>query len=349
MKVMIVIATKSMGGAERVSMHLCRWINSQPGHSAMIAVLRPKSGKTYDMSSLPTAELAAGHTLSQLIRLIRSERPDVVLSMGVPMALYTVPACKLTGVKHVISERSDPGHFSGKAAVGWLSKRLMRHADGYVFQTEEARDYYGLKKKSAVIPNPLANAEALPPQRFTGGREKKIVTAGRLIRAKNQSMLIESFAGVHSRHPDWQLWLWGTGPEEAALRKLAKEKGLGDTVRLPGASDRLMEEIYTAGLFVLSSDFEGMPNALMEAMALGLPCISTDCPCGGPHSLIQPGVNGLLVPVGDRAAMTDAMLRMIEEPELADACGRAAFGIRQTHSQDGICRAWLDFFREVAG
>jgi glycosyltransferase involved in cell wall biosynthesis len=125
------------------------------------------------------------------------------------------------------------------------------------------------------------------------------------------------------------------------------ERWLDDNVTLFEACDDVLERIRRASFFVLSSDFEGMPNALMEALAMGLPCISTDCPCGGPRFLIRQRENGILVPVGDAEALSAAMIELAENRELRDAIGREAKTIRESLSAESICRMWLEFCEET--
>jgi len=348
MRILIAIANKSMGGAQRVAMHLCGWLNTQSDTEAAIAVLSACNGKQYDMSGLKTYELK-GSIVKELKRVIGEYKPDLVLSMGVPMAIHTVPACLMTHTPHVISERNDPAHFAGKTSTKILSRLFMRAASGYVFQTTDARSYYGGKMaaKSVVIPNPLFNAEKMGAERYGGERRRDIVSVGRLNTQKNQAMLIRAFSRLRADYPDYTLTIWGEGMERASLESLVKSLGLEKSVFLPGNTDKVFEEIRTDALFVLSSDFEGMPNALMEAMALGLPCISTNCPCGGPKDLVQNGVNGLLTGVNDEDGLLSAMKQMLSDTEKAAEMGRRAMNIRTTHSMDGICKKWLDYFRTI--
>lgn len=349
MRILIAIANKSMGGAQRVAMHLCGWLNTQQNVRAALAVLSPCGGRQYDMSRLETYELK-GSKVKGLKRVIAEFKPDVVLSMGVPMAIHTVPACIMTKTPHIISERNDPAHFAGKTSTRVLSRLFMRAADGYVFQTCDAADFYGgkIQANSVVIPNPLFNVSGMSPERYEGEREKTIVSVGRLNSQKNQAMLIKAFAAVRPEFPEYRLKIWGEGTERGALEALIKSLGIGDFVSLPGNTDKVFEEIYKDSLFVLSSDFEGMPNALMEAMALGLPCVSTDCPCGGPKDLIENGVNGALINVGDETALAEAMRKLLADTEKANEMARKAMAIRSTHAMEAICERWLEYFRKIA-
>ena len=160
-----------------------------------------------------------------------------------------------------------------------------------------------------------------------------IVAAGRLIEQKNYPMLIASMKRVTERHPDAVLKIYGSGGLEEELENRIKDNNLQNNVFLMGRSDRLKEELSKADIYVLSSDFEGMPNALMEAMAAGLPCISTDCPTG-PKDIIESHKTGLLVPVGDEAAMSDAICYMYENKDKA-----CEMGIRAREMIKEVCGA----------
>lgn len=128
---------------------------------------------------------------------------------------------------------------------------------------------------------------------------------------------------------------------------LAKNFGIAEKVYFPGYVFDIGKKMERSSMFVLSSDYEGMPNALMEAMALGLPCVSTDCPCGGPRLLIQNEVNGLLVPVGDRAALASAMRKMLENPDLASKCAANARNVCSTFAPDKIYGLWENFILDI--
>jgi glycosyltransferase involved in cell wall biosynthesis len=270
--------------------------------------------------------------------------------MGVPLGIYTIPACFGLNVKHIISERNDPEHFAGKKSIKIISRLLLRFAHGYIFQTKDARDSYGLRiaEKSKVIANPLFNLQDMPEYPFIGEREKMIVSVGRLNEQKNQKLLIDAFVEVHKIHPEYGLTIWGEGPERNKLEKIIRDYGLSESVFLPGTQKNLVNELYKKSVFVLCSDFEGMPNALMEAMALGLPCISTDCPCGGPRELIENGVNGLLISVGSKQQLIQAMLTVINcTIDVKSLCNKA-FKIREKYSIDNICKEWMSALEEFA-
>lgn len=154
---------------------------------------------------------------------------------------------------------------------------------------------------------------------------------------------------VHEKHPDYALKIYGPDSKDGTkeiLESIIHENHAEDFVKLMGGSNTLEKDLADAVLYAFSSDWEGLPNALMEAMALGLPVVSTDCPCGGPKTLIEDGVNGLLVPIMDEKAMTDGILRLIEDRELAERLGREARKISERANEDAVFEQWQTYLQE---
>ena len=348
MKVLIVIGSPGLGGAERVSFNLAEWLNRKQVPTSLVALSGAK-GKSYPTEGCDYVELNSSHIVLALRKEVKRKKPDIVLTMCTPMCVYTVPALAGLGIKHVVSERNDPAHFAGRTTTRIIARALMKLADGYVFQTRDAQEFYGgnIAKRSVIIPNPLFNIENMPDEAFGGYYKKTIVTVGRLNKQKNQKMLIEAFSEIHKQYPEYKLIVYGEGPERAGLEETIRTLKLQECCFMPGTTNNLLEEIRDSSLFVLPSNFEGMPNALMEAMALGLPCISTDCPCGGPRELIRDRENGLLISVDDKEALVTAMEKMISDRNMALRMGKNALAIRETHSMDGICQRWLEYFKHV--
>ena len=245
----------------------------------------------------------------------------------------------------IAAERCSPAAYSGMKR--FLLRKLARKADAWVFQTDDAKKWYGNRiRQGEVIPNAINQDFLREP--YTGEREKTIAAAGRFTAQKNFSLLLDAFGAVADQYPEYRLVIYGKGPQEQMLREKAETVGLADRVEFPGYVENMAEELEKAGMFVLSSDFEGMPNALMEAMALGLPCISTDCPCGGPAFLIRNGENGLLIPVGDAAAMAKALSELLQSPEKAAALGQNAREITQTLAPEKIYARWEAYICRIA-
>ena len=284
-----------------------------------------------------------------LRRFMKKEKPDVVVAFTRGVLYRALAAGIGTGIPVVISVRTDPvGHYDKKADKLRIPL-LFPHAAGCVFQTEGAKAFFApyLQENSRIILNPLNPKYVGVPEPAV--RTKNVVQSGRLVDFKNQPMLIRAFLKVHEKHPDYTLKIYGPDSKDGTkeiLESTIHENHAEDFVKLMGGSNTLEKDLADAALYAFSSDWEGLPNALMEAMALGLPVVSTDCPCGGPKTLIEDGVNGLLVPIMDEKAMTDGILRLIEDRELAERLGREARKISERANEDAVFEQWQTYLQE---
>lgn len=272
---------------------------------------------------------------------VKKISPDIVISF---MSETNIDVCfALWGMKIpvIVSERNDPAVDPSSKLKKIMRKVAYIKPRGFVFQTPDARAYFSkrIQKKSKIILNPLGK---VMPERFDGEREKRIVAVGRLNKQKNFPMLIDAFAEFVNKHPEYILEIYGEGDLETKINGYISEKQLDGKVILKGFCKNVHEKILSAGMFVMSSDFEGMPNALLEAMAIGLPCISTDCPCGGPRMLIEPYKNGILVPVKDREKLLNAMLYMAENPEEAEKMSKNSVAIKERADVDAVVNQWFE-------
>ena len=217
------------------------------------------------------------------------------------------------GIKHrfLVSERNDPSRMSGQKIRDWS----YRKADKLIFQTDDVKKYFSddIQRKSAVIPNPVSNDL---PEPYQGERKKRIVSVGRLQPQKNHKLLLEAFAIFHEVYADYELHIFGIGKLENDLKMQAEQLHIEDCVVFRGFSSNVQREIWDCAMFVLSSDYEGISNSMIEALAMGVPVISTDC-SGGSRIYIENGVNGILTPVGDKKALSEAMIMLADDPELA--------------------------------
>ena len=216
---------------------------------------------------------------------------------------------KYVSCQIIVSERNYPENY--RAEIREQLYGLAHLADGFVFQTEAAKECYGESvKNSVVIPNALNDGFA-DVEPFKGERRKVVINAGRLEDQKNQQLLIRAFA--RAKLPGYTLEIYGEGPLKQRLEDLAAELGVKDRVFLKGYSDDLKNKMYDCSLFVLSSDYEGIPNVVLEAMALGVPCITTDFAGGGAHTLIESGKDGVIVKAGDEKGLSEAMESVLND------------------------------------
>lgn len=269
--------------------------------------------------------------VNALRALLKTIQPDVILNLvGDTSLLQMYLASRGSKATFVASVRNHPKKAYKDMRLGWLKNQihlaLVKQADVCFMQTKEQLDFFPkkVKAKSFVLPNPVDDS-FLQTAYAQRERIRRIVTLGRLNQQKNHRLLIEAFAGICQKHPDMtdlELCIYGEGEEKQPLLDWIKQLGMEERVHLCGRTTNPSETLSQYDLFVLSSDYEGMPNALMEAMAVGIPCISTDCPTG-PSDMIQHKENGLLVPMRDAAALANAMEFVISDTTNAYRMGMA--------------------------
>ena len=289
-----------------------------------------------------------------LRRIIKAEKPDILLSFCVKANYRAIMASLGMDIPVVISVRNDPKVDYVGGSKPLMNKMLLNRAAGCVFQTQEAREFFDavLQKKSIIICNPI-NEKYLKAERKPAAR--KIVFVGRIVEQKNPMLLVKAFEELLQKHPDYHLYFYGEGLEDDSLEKirqyleenLPQRKRAKENIHFMGLSDTLEKDMADAAMFVLPSDYEGMPNALMEAMALGLPVISTDCPCGGSRYWISPGKTGQLVPVGDVKGLTQAMEWYISHPDKAEVMGIHARQRLKEASLDRVYGQWKNYLNHV--
>lgn len=272
----------------------------------------------------------------------KNDRPDVVIAFM--LEVYCVTLASLIGVSVPVisSERIDP-HFFGRAK-GLLRWLLLRRTTHLVVQTVRIKDFYSakLQSRTTIIPNPVTDKVfSLTPTL----KQKRIIAVGRLAYQKNYPMMFRAFAKVHHDFPDWQLVVYGNGPQKDEIRGVIERLGMEGHIILAGKSDHVVEEMNKSSLFVMSSDYEGMSNALLEAVCVGLPVISTDV--SGARDLITEGVNGYIVPVGNERALTLALSSMLSSPEKMDEMGRQSKALAPRFREEQIVGQWEELIKKL--
>ncbi len=351
----LFISALRRGGSERVLVNLAEYLNARGIRVTMVNqyegqdqyTLSPQIGRVY--SEIPKEEIGGSRVLNflrrfrRLRRVWKETRPDVILSFIGKNNLMAILTSRFLKIPVAVSVRGEPREEYGGGLMRLLASLCFPLADGVILQTGQARDFFPerVRRKSVLMKNPLNPAFIRPP--FRGEREKAVYAVGRMDENKNHEMIVRAFAALAERYPDYSLVLCGDGPCRKKLEGLAKELGLGERVRFPGIVEDVAERIYGGSVFVLSSYSEGMPNTLIEAMCMGLPVISTDCPCGGPAELVRDGENGLLVAPGDIAGLERALERILSDGEEAERMGRKAAELAKAYHPDRVCAEWMQY------
>lgn len=271
---------------------------------------------------------------------------DVVVSFLAPFNILIILSTLGLRKKIIVSDRNDPRFVPSNPLVRRLRDFLYRFANGVVVQTSNNKKYFSkvVQKKTAVIFNPVDLGEKRGQALHTC-KDKKIVSVGRLVPQKNQKMLIDVFAQIHKDFPDYTLTIYGEGNCREELESQIKDLRLEGVVNLPGNKKNIYDHISNAELFVLSSNYEGMPNALIEAMCLGLPVISTAV--SGTSDLIEDGVNGKVVPVADKEQMIEAVRHVLSNTEIQNQYATNAVKINDKLKVDIVMEEWINFIAEA--
>ena len=286
---------------------------------------------------------------SEKLRAIwRELKPDLVLSFIGKNNIMALSTATREGIKVVVSVRADPDMEYDTFALksGMLS--TFGKASGVVVQSTGALQWFPafIRKKCTILPNSVN--PSFIRKRYIGDREKRIVMVGRLDENKNQAMVMEAFKeATLDKYQDFHLVIYGDGPDRLKLQRKAESLGIASRVEFKGMVKHVAEHVEKSYMFILASSQEGMPNSLIEAMSLGVACISTDCPCGGPADLIVDGINGLLVPVKDTKAMTEAIRKLLDNKTLADNLGAAASKIQSKIAPDVVNQMWRDYLEGI--
>lgn len=350
-KIVFVIYSLGIGGAERVLSVLANSLNRNGYDVSIILTLADRivydvdsSVKIYNLEGEKITKKTFFSRIKTRIKNLRNKileiNPDIVISFTSNINAETSFALRGIKIPLIVSERNDPRLDPQGAVKRFLRRIAYKRPNGFVFQTPDAQNYFSRKiqKRSRIILNPLTQKL---PEPNVDKREKRVVAAGRLEPQKNYKLLLDAFAEFVKTHSEYILEIYGAGNQN--ISSIIQEKGLQDKVVLKGFLSTVLDDIKTAGMYVLSSDYEGLPNSLMEALALGIPSISTDCPCGGPRLLINNGENGLLVPVNDVCALSKAMSFVADNQEVAKQMSINAVKLRETANIDAITKQWIEY------
>lgn len=370
-RIVIVVGSLGAGGAERVAATIANAWAGMGRKVWLIATYLGTGSSSYALrAEVATVRLAdamsagssnlwpvAARKAAALRRVVREIRPDVVVSFLTNVNVLSVVALAGSGIPLIVSERTDPAG-DVELSAGMRFARLVTYpfADCLVVQTAAAARRYAARlpgvsrSRIAVIRNPLPRelhaSSARAVQDTPTGR---VIAIGRLAPSKGFDTLIEVFAQVLGSEPGWRLEIWGQGPLHTQLQQLISRLGMDERIELCGTTSQPWAALAAAQVFMLPSAYEGFPNAMLEAMALGLACIAYDCP-SGPRELADGGAAAILVPPGDAAALCRALRELAGNAAARRALAeRAAVFVRENFAEQGTMERWDGVIAQVRG
>lgn len=359
MSVMFLVSNLKCGGMERTVAYLSKYFAEHDEKTSIVCISDEKFYEISDKVDLIMLNIKSPcrsvidrgmHIIQRYFKIaqvICSKKPDAIICVDPELIRFFWYLKRIIHFKLITSERSNPLVDSEKKTES--KRKAFGRSDGIIFQTERAKDCFpkNIREKGIVIPNAVGNEMAynIPP---VSVRRKAITAAGRLWDQKDYPTLIKAFSLFYKEHPDYVLEIFGEGVEKNNLQEFAKSLQVFDQVHFMGVSQEALLSVLTSSCYVLSSKYEGMPNSLMEALAVGTPSISTDCPFG-PRELITDGENGLLVPVGDSEKLAEAIAQMVDNVEFARNCGENGRKILKTNCVDTIAEKYLNYIQMCIG
>lgn len=269
---------------------------------------------------------------------VRQLDTNTVIAFGDWFHSFTVLATRGLGVNVHLASRMGPMSKRGRLNL-IANKVLFPFATSMIVQTNRAREIFDKRyhlKKLSVIPNLIEFDQEIPQK---SNNSKTIICVGRLSREKGQSVLIKAFA--EASLPDWRIVFLGDGPDRQMLQALAESEKVSKSIYFAGNVKDVWVFLRHAEIFCLPSYYEGFPNALIEAMSMGLCCVATDC-VAGPREIIQNGNNGFLFPTGDYLALSELLSELANDPMRRQVVGNRAVKVRNIYHRDGVVRSWLE-------
>ena len=329
------------GGAERVVSILANYFSGMEQYSVNIVTFHDYEIVYKIQPSVKVIPLKKNGILKlfELRKLLANA--DCIISFDYSICIRTYFATFMQKRVHIMSERNDPSRNTRRKIAKIARLIAYSHANAIVFQTENAKNYFPLsiQKKGTIIMNPV-DYDNLPCQTEAGRKSKRIIAVGRLEPQKNFSQLIDAFNIFQSQFPGYTLEIFGDGSEKEMLNERITQYRLNDKIMLRGYSNDIYNEMANSALYISTSLFEGISNAMLEAICIGIPVIATDCNNGGARDCIIDGKNGYVVPVNNDNALLKSMYNFVTNEGLRNKCMDFDFEIRSNFSIEAIGKMW---------
>lgn len=358
MHVALMAGSLTRGGTERVLVNLADYLISRGDTVTVVTLSRYENEYELNKSAtrivwdLDPCEITSNRVKNFIKRINKLKsiwnefKPDVILSFigkNNFMALLTAPK----SIPVAVSIRAIPWMEYPTKLSRLVAYLLYGKAATVILQTKNQDMYFSkkAKSKSVVMKNPIDSRFLVEP--YDGERDKVIVSVGRVDENKNHKMIIDAFATIAKKYPDWKVVIYGDGDLRQNLLKYVDSMGLSGRIELPGNVPDVAEKIKKTSVFILSSNTEGSPNSLIEAMCLGLAPISTDCTCGGMDELIQNGVNGYVVPVGDTLKMQETLQNLLCDLQRILDISEKTRGTRDIYQPEKVLGEWREVLKNL--
>ena len=352
-RILFVSGTLSNGGAERVLSSIANKF-SDKNHEVTIVTLynddvnypiNKEINVVHLVSIKENRIMRFFNTVFKLRSFIKSCDFDIMISFLSNINIYSLISKVGIDIPIIISERNDPNREPATVMRRFARNFIYRFADGVIFQTEDAKSYFSKKiqSKSTIILNPLFMD--MPTYSFEKTKNK-ICTVSRLSNQKNLKLLINSFSDFSRTHKDYTLDIYGDGEERHNLEEHILSQKIKN-VTFHGFTENVHSQIIDSKIFVLSSDYEGLPNALIESLCIGIPCIATDSPIGGCRFLIDNGVNGLLIEPGNKEQLVNGLEMLVNDGTLRENFSRESIKMRSIFNLKNIYNEWVNFVEKT--
>lgn len=357
--IIFITSCLSFGGAEKMLSFVAESFAKRQHNVTIINLKRIQNNSDYERIvpgvSIETISKPTNNTfkilyyIKHIRKIAKTKNADCIIGFTMLPNFYASVVGKLLQIPSIISERGNPYRTITESFKDRIVMYFINRANGGVFQTNGAKAFYskGLQERGKVIPNPIFIPEELQGISWNE-HNKTVVYVGRLDNCqKRLDILLKSFALFHSNHTEYRLRLFGKGADERLIEQWCNELGIRENVDFMGLAKQPMKEIVKDGIFIITSDFEGISNSLLEAMAVGLPCVSTDHEPGGARLLITDHENGLLAPVGDIKALAKALEEFADNDALARKCGNNARNVVNRFAPIKIIDMWDSYIENV--
>lgn len=352
-KIAFYINSLEYGGAERVLSlianklfergYIIDFITSYPCENEYF--LNNGINRIY-LNKSPIRESKIKKNIKQILkirRILKENNDEYLITFLAEANIRGVFSSLFSKTKLIVSVRNDPHKEYSNKIIFLFVQILFIFTNGCVFQTNDALRCFNrfIRKKSTIILNPVSDDFFCIDREYSN--LQNIVTIGRLENQKNQEILIKAFSQIEKKYLNDKLLIYGQGEKKRELASLIEKMNMTDRVQLMGVTNNVADVLKTARIFVLSSNYEGLPNSLMEAIAMLVPTISTDCPCGGPKMLIKNGVNGFLVPVDSIEQLTRKLDLLLSNQKLQINFSESNKKIRNNFQEKLIIDQWENF------